>query len=477
MDALTTAQKEQLAQLLKEKQRREAGKKFFNYQPYDYQRQFSNASSGHQQKALMAANRIGKSDGGAYEIAMHATGEYPDWYEGRRFSSPPLIVCGGKTNTQVRDVGQSKLLGDASDPEQRGRGFIPAASIGNTSRKAGIPDALSSVLVKHKSGGNSKISFISYDSGKEGWMGFSADVVWLDEEPPEEIYSQALRSIVDKGGFITMTFTPENGITNVVRQFTNDLKEGQYLQNATWDDAPHITGEVKEQILAALPAHEREMRSKGIPVLGSGLIYPVKETDITCEPFVVPDHWPRIAAIDFGYDHPAAWVAAAWDREEDVIYVTDCLKMHKQTPDQQVYKIKQHGGGSIPTAWPADGMTAEKGTGIALKQQYEGLYFLPESFLNPADPVTGKANRSVEAGIMAILERMKNGKFKIFQHLEELLQELRMYHRKDGKIVKAFDDAVDAMRYAAMSVQHGETAKHSFKAYIPEEYQDESVAY
>lgn len=477
MQGLSVDEKAELASLLEEKRRREQFNVLKRFEPYGYQKDFINASGEHTTRFLMAGNRVGKSEGAAYEIAIHALGEYPDWWKGRRFEEPVRVLCAGVSNTSVRDIMQAKLIGEPTERSAWGSGMIPQERLGSTARKAGIPDALSSVLVKHKSGGMSKISFLSYESGKEAFMGTSMHFVNLDEEPPEDILSQAVRAITDTGGIIAITATPEKGITSVVHQFMNDIRKGQYLQRVTWDDCPHLTKEVQETMLAQLPAYQHEMRSKGIPVFGSGLVYPVAEKDITCEPFVIPDHFLRIAGIDFGYEHPAAWVAAAWDREEDVIYITDCLKMEKATPDQQVFEIEKAGGKFIPCAWPADGMTAEKGTGISLKQQYEGLYMLPEPFTNPADPVSGKSNRSVEAGLMDILDRMKSGRFKIFQHLEPLLEELRVYHRKDGKIFKFNDDAVDAMRYCVMSKMHGETARHSFKAYIPDSFQDNLVAY
>lgn len=466
-------------ELLQERKDRVEKNKLAYYEPYEYQRKFIEAGADNKQRLLMAANRIGKSDLAGYEIAIHATGLYPDDWDGLRFEEAPTIWIGGTSNDKVRDIMQEKLLGDPNNPSEFGKGFIPEKEIFKTVRKPGIPNAMSNIQVHHVSGGYSSVSFLSYESGKEAWMGSSLDLVVLDEEPPSEIYSQALRGIVDRGGNIMMTFTPENGITEIVHQFTTDIRKGQYLQNATWDDAPHITGEVKEQILAALPEHERKMRSQGIPALGSGLIYPVLEESITCEPFTIPDHFLRIAGIDFGYEHPAAWVSIAWDTEEDIMYVTDCIRMRHMTPDKQSFKIKQRGGRSIPCAWPADGTTSEKGTGLSLRQQYEGLYFLPESFTNPPDPITGKAGRSVEAGILHILERMSTGRFMIFSHLSELFEELRLYHRKDGKIVKKFDDAMDAMRYAAMSARNGERAKHSFKAYVPEDayFMDGTVGY
>ena len=464
--------KEELVSLLLEKKRREAGRKLESYTPYHYQAKFHNESKHSKQRLLMAANRIGKTFCGAAEMAYHLTGLYPDWWDGHRFTGPIRAWAGGTSNDKVKTIIQHELLGEPSNPDARGTGAIPRDCIHSTSRKAGIPDALSSVLVKHVSGELSRLGLLSYEAGKEAWMGESLDLIWLDEEPPQEVYTQALRGIVDRGGYIYMTFTPENGITEVVRQFTTDLKSGQSIQNATWDDAPHITGDVKEQILAALPEHERKMRSMGLPMLGSGLIYPIDLESVKVEPFEIPSHWPRIAAIDFGYEHPAAWVSAAWDRDNDIVYITDCAKMRKKTPDAQVQEIQSRGGGFTPTAWPQDGLTSEKGSGIMLKSLYQPLYLLPDPFKNPVDHSTGKANNSVEAGIMSILERMQRGSLKVFQHLEPLFEELRMYHRKDGKIVKKFDDAVDAMRYCIQSLPHSQCPNHSYKPYIPFEHED-----
>ena len=461
-------EKEKMLELLKAKADMKRFNRLADFEPYDYQKKYITASSMNTIRFLMAANRIGKSEGAAYEVACHATGLYPEWWQGRKFDKPIRILCAGVSNSTVRDIMQEKLVGEPTDKSRWGEGFLPKALIQGHSRKAGVPDALSSIVVKHVSGGDSKIVFQSYESGKEAFMGTSYHLVNLDEEPPEDIYSQALRAIVDCNGIITITATPENGLTGLVRQFMNDLRKGQYLQNATWDDAPHLTPEVREVILSGLPEHQRKMRSLGIPTMGSGLIYPVSEEDVSVEAFEIPSHWPRIAAIDFGWEHDFAWVRAAWDRENDTIYITDCYKKNHATPAEHIQAIQQRGGRNTPTAWPQDGLSAEKGTGIALKNQYSGgIYLLPECFKNPADPATGKANNSVEAGLMAILERMQSGHLKIFSHLEDVFEELRMYHRKEGKIVKRFDDVMDAMRYCVQSVNHGQTANISFTPFIP----------
>ena len=137
---------------------------------------------------------------------------------------------------------------------------------------------------------------------------------------------------VDTGGLTYMTFTPENGITQVVGQFINDPKPGQALYQATWDDAPHLTPEVQEQILGALPPHERDMRSRGIPMMGSGLVFPVDLETIMIDAIAIPDYWARIAAIDFGWDHPTAVVWAAHDRDTDIVYIYDCYRASNVLP-------------------------------------------------------------------------------------------------------------------------------------------------
>lgn len=53
---------------------------------YKWQMQFYEAGTRSKQRALMAANRVGKSYSAAYEMACHLTGKYPDWWPGIKFS-------------------------------------------------------------------------------------------------------------------------------------------------------------------------------------------------------------------------------------------------------------------------------------------------------------------------------------------------------------------------------------------------------
>ena len=440
--------------IAKELERRKATNRMDEYAPYDYQKKFHNTLA--QQRLLMAGNRVGKSFCGAMEIAYHATGKYPSWWAGKRFNRPVRCWAGGVSNETTRDVCQKELVGQPDDPTSKGTGSIPLNSIGDTVRKAGVPNAINSVVVKHTTGGYSRIGFKAYEMGKEKWMGESVDVIWLDEEPPPSIYSQALTRTADKGGIVFMTFTPEQGMTETVAQFINNIKDGQALIQATWDDAPHMTDTVRKQILQALPPHERKMREKGIPVLGSGLVFPLPEEDLLCDPIDIPDHWPRLCGIDFGWDHPTAVTWIAWDRDSDIVYVYDSYSLRQETVPVHASAINARGKW-IPVIWPMDGRQADKGSGKTLTEQYrkESVNMLREHFSNPPSQgmKEGTGGNSVEAGIQQMLTRFQTKRLKIFKNQGKLLEELRMYHRKDGKIVPIHDDVISALRYCVMSLR------------------------
>jgi len=313
------------------------------------------------------------------------------------------------------------------------------------------------------SGGWSRIGFKAYEMGREKWMGESLDVIWLDEEPPPEIYSQCVTRTADKGGMVYMTFTPENGMTETVAQFMNDLRNGQVMHTAGWDDAPHMTTEVKEQILAALPPHERKMREKGIPSLGSGLVFPIPEDLIKCKPIEIPSHWPRICGMDYGWDHPTTAVWITWDRDSDVIYIYDTYSQRQEVPAIHAAAINARPKW-IPVVWPRDGRQADKGSGTPLADQYRtlGVNMIKGRgrtwggwFTNPptGGQPEGSGGVSLESGVMELLERMKTGRLKVFDTQKEIFDEFRMYHRKEGRIVPFKDDLISAMRYAAMSLR------------------------
>src|SRR6267154_902178 len=90
---------------------------------------------------------------------------------------------------------------------------------------------------------------------------------------------------------------------------------------ATWDEVPHLTQAQKDALWDAIPQHQRDARTKGIPILGSGRVFTTAEETIICEPFEVPRSFARITGVDFGIEHPFAAARCAWDRDNDIWYV------------------------------------------------------------------------------------------------------------------------------------------------------------
>lgn len=451
----------ELTELLAQLDRRKQIYRLEYYKPYPKQMEFHNAiGRGTQtpavQKALIAANQIGKTYCGAMEVAMHATGRYPDWFQGTRFPGAVEILVGSNTNETLRDICQRELLGDPADDKKLGTGTIPIDCIGKTTRKAGVPNAIDTISVKHVRGMNSKVYLRAYEQGFKKFMGIRFDVGWPDEEPPLDIWSQFLRATFAKQrSVLLMTLTPEEGMTQVVGQFMNDLKKGQALITATWDDAAHMTADVKEQRLAAMPAHEREMRSKGVPLMGSGLVFETPESEMVVEPFPIPRHFARINGVDFGWDHPFGAASLAWDRDADIVYIVSDYRESKAVPPIHIAAIKPWGAW-IPCAWPHDGLNTEKSGGESLIQNYrDGLYCLPNKATNPPPPGLdeGRGDNAVEPPLLEMVERAQTGRLKVFKTCRHWLEEKRMYHRKEGKLVKLNDDVISASRYAYMMLR------------------------
>lgn len=219
----------------------------------------------------------------------------------------------------------------------------------------------------------------------------------------------------------------------------------RHVTFATIDDALHFTDEERARIISSYPAYEREARTKGIPAMGSGRIFPITEEEITVEPFRIPRHWVLINGLDFGVSHPFAAVKCAWDRDTDVFYVTAEYRASGQTPVIQAAAVKPWGVW-IPCAWPADGLAREKGSAVPLKDQYvkQGLAMLAKH----AQFEDGSVG--VEAGLMDMLDRMQTGRWKVFSTCTGWFSEFRLYHRKDGMVVKLIDDILSASRYAFM---------------------------
>lgn len=181
--------------------------------------------SPHTGRCFMGGNRTGKTICGSYEAALHATGMYPDWWEGKRWKEPVSIWCAGKTNETTRDIVQHNLFGDLIHDDNRkamsGTGMVPQKCIGLLTWKPGLPDLIDVAKVKHVSGGWSKIGLKTYEQGRGAFEGTSQHHIWIDEEAPFDVYQECRIRLMSTDGQITLTFTPLSGMSEVVMDFLN----------------------------------------------------------------------------------------------------------------------------------------------------------------------------------------------------------------------------------------------------------------
>jgi len=404
----------------------------------------------------MAGNQLGKTLAGGFKVAIHATGRYPEWWQGRRFDKPTVGWACGVTGEVVRDTIQKVLVGRTG---QEGTGAIPKDAIAELVSARGIPDLLDTIRVHHISGGVSIIGLKTYASGREKFQGETLDYVWLDEEPPMEIYTEALTRTNVGANPVWLTFTPLQGVSTVVKRFLHEKSDDRHKVIMEINDVQHYSDDEKKTIIASYPAHEAEARTKGIPVLGSGRVFPVPEGSLSIPHRDFPESWPRIAGMDFGWDHPFAAAELVWDRDTDTVYVSKTYRVKETTPIVHAAALRPWGTG-LRFAWPRDGNRETlEGAGVALSRQYadQGLNMLHE-YAHYVEG-TGQKSVSVEAGLMDMLQRMESGRFKVFEHLHDFWEEYRLYHRKDGRVHKEGDDILCAVRYGVMMLRFAQTAK------------------
>ncbi len=221
------------------------------------------------ERLFMAANRVGKSEAGSYELTCHLTGLYPHWWTGRRFDEPVECWAVGTNSQTTRDIVQAKLLGSVQSP---GTGMIPAHLIEKTINARGLAGALEGAQVRHVSGGLSLVGLKTYEQGRQSFEGTAKHVIWCDEEPPQDCYTEMLYRTITTQGIIMVTFTPLQGMSAVVKGFLEpespaSAKFKTFIQ-AGWRDVPHLDPAEREALMATTPPYQIAARTEGSRVWG-----------------------------------------------------------------------------------------------------------------------------------------------------------------------------------------------------------------
>jgi len=187
---------------------------------YPVHMEFFKAGAKYTERCAMCANRFGKSFGiGGYEMALHLTGLYPEWWEGYRFDRPIDAWAAGKTTETTRDIVQYELFGDVPGSANFGTRLLPKAVLGEYSLKPNTGKLIDKIKIKHVSGGWSTLGFKCYEQGRGAFEGTAKDLIWFDEEPKQAVYGEALMRTMTSNGLIMLTFTPLEGMSEVVMSF------------------------------------------------------------------------------------------------------------------------------------------------------------------------------------------------------------------------------------------------------------------
>jgi phage terminase large subunit-like protein len=454
-------------------------------------REFLFAGAKYRQRYFSAANRVGKTVAGAYEVTLHATGQYPDWWEGKRFDGPTEILVAGKSSDTTRDIIQKELLGSQGS---YGSGMIPKDCIISTRARSGVAGGVGLINVRHVSGGSSEILFRSYDQGRTAFEGLKRHVVWLDELPEADLFGEAFIRTSTYRGIIFVTATAKQGLTPLVLNFYNNadwLPKGAELPTivklvreqremgltteverdedglekkkeehekvpkavivAGWKDAPWLSEDDQKQMLEATPAHQQEAASTGLPGIGGGSVFTVPLQEVVIKDFPIPDHWKHIIGMDVGWNNTGA-VRVVENPETGQCYAIAEHKRGEVEPVVHASKIKAWGEWIPVEIDPASkGRNQNDGKQLFHIYRKEGLRLM-------------EADNAVEAGIMKLYQMFSNGTLKIFMSCIELQKEFCTYTRNadTGKIVKKNDHLIDALRYAVMGLKHARVKPANF---------------
>ena len=401
---------------------------------------FFAAGKKFKERLFMAANRVGKSEAGAYELTCHLTGLYPAWWEGRRFETPVECWAVGTNSQTTRDIVQAKLLGSVQMP---GTGMVPSHLIVSTISSRGLPGALEGAVIRHASGGTSLLGLKTYEQGRQSFEGTSKDVIWCDEEPPASCYTEMLYRTVTTKGIVMVTFTPLQGMSDVVKGFlepeTDIAADFKTFIQAGWKDVPHLDAEEQRALMATTPPYQLAARTEGEPSLGSGAIYPIAERDVLVPTAEIPDNWPRVYAMDVGWNRTAV-VWGAKDPGSGRIVLYDEHYMGHGEPASHAAGIRARGDWIRGVIDPASSGSSQI-DGRKLIDIYGRLGLRLEPAIN-----------AVEAGLTETWNLLVSGRLVVQEHLSNWRSEFRKYHRDEqGKIVKVSDHLMDATRYLVIS--------------------------
>jgi len=438
------------------------------FRPFEHQSRFF-ATGASDRRGILAANRIGKTVSTCSETAMHLTGQYPEWWTGRRFDKPITAMVAGEGWSQVALVLQAELLGtnDVKIREQLGTGFIPRNTIVQDTMRSDGPNCIG-VEILHRSGSNSYLLFANYTQEVRQMQGFKLNLAVFDEQPPDDFFSEIVTRTATTQGQVLCSFTPLKGLNGLVSKFWNH-EEGYEHIRVSWDDVPEydpwgepfLLNSTRRQLERDYLPHERDARRHGVPVMGKGAVFQIRS-------------WPtyrtgdydfrnihglhRVIALDLGlvndktvitlmYWHPHE--REAWLHTQIVVQGVE-----EANPMNYINHLMRPEVFGTPIVLPADANTQGRYTmsSQSIRELFENyeLNVHADAIMNPPDD-QGRRTNNKSYGINAMRQMLELGTLHVNENCVEFLREAQNYFVDPQGRFSDPDDCIDSARYALIA--------------------------
>ena len=439
------------------------------FRPFEHQSKFF-ATGGSPRRGILAANRIGKTVSTCYETAYHLTGLYPSWWPAtaKRFAKPITVFVAGEGWEQVARVLQDELIGtkDVKIRDHIGTGAIPKEHIIQDTMRCDGANILG-VEIKHVSGANSYLLFGNYTQEVRNLQGFKLDLVIFDEQPPDPVFSELVTRTATTQGQVLCSFTPLKGLNGLVSKFWYE-EDGYEHVRVTWDDVPEMDpwGEpfllyaTRRQLERDYLPHEREARIAGVPVMGQGAVFQIRNwpTYKTGDfDFRSMNNIERVIALDLGLVRDKTVISLLyWNPREQEAWLHSqiCVKgTEEAAPVNWIQHLMRPEVFGCPIVLPSDANTAGRYTmsALSLRQMFEeyNLNVVQHPAMNPPDS-EGKVTNHKSFGINTMRQMMELGTFHINENCVEFLREAKNYFVDEKGRFSDPDDCIDSARYALL---------------------------
>jgi len=444
------------------------------FRPFEHQRRFFNTGTS-ERRGILAANRIGKTVSTCFETACHLTGRYPDWWTGRRFDKPITAMVAGEGWSQVALVLQAELLGtnDIKLKDSVGTGAIPRDDIVFETIRADGPNCIG-VEIRHVTGAKSYLLFANYTQEVRQMQGFKLNLAVFDEQPPDDFFSEIVTRTATTQGQVLCSFTPLKGLNGLVSKFWN-YEEGYEHIRVSWDDVPEydpwgepfLLNATRQQLMRDYLPHERDARVKGIPIMGKGAVFQLR-------------NWPtyrtgdydlrnttgieRIIALDLGLVNDKTVVSLmywlphereAWLHQQIVV-----KGVEEANPMNYINHLMRPEVFGTPIVLPPDAGTQGRYTMTSqsireLFESYE-LNVHPTPIMNPPDD-QGRTTNHKSFGINVMRQMLELGTLHVNENCVEFLREAQNYFVDPQGRFSDPDDCIDSARYALLGCLNGYT--------------------